>query len=125
MVKAPVQFGEFLPGQTYVERSGTYGIALGARNTILVVAVGDLLALPGGGLANGETFEDVLQREFKEETGYRVRVLKPLGSAGQYVYARDERMHYNKLCQFFMVELIGDPGVVGMSHSLLNKPLLC
>ena len=111
MVDTPVQFGEFVPGQVYVDRPGAYGIALGMQGTILVVAVGDLLVLPGGGLEKGETFEEVLEREIQEETGYLVRILKSLGSAGQYVYARDERVHFNKLCQFFEVELIGDPSI--------------
>ena len=107
----PVQFGKRDPDKTYIDRPGAYGIALEGERTLLVVAVDDLLALPGGGLLPGETFEDGLKREFREETGFPIRILRPLGAAGQYVYARDEGLHFNKLCHFFQVQLIGDRGV--------------
>ena len=83
------------------------------------MAVGDLLALPGGGLEEGETIEEGLKREFREETGYLVRVLEHIGSAGQYVYAREEQVCFNKLCHFFEVELVGGPGVaVDSDHQI-------
>lgn len=103
----PVQFGEFVSEQVYFDRPGAYGIALGKMGRILVVAVGELLALPGGGLENNETSVEGLVREFKEETGYGVRILRYVGRAGQYVYANDEQTYYNKLCRFYRVELIG------------------
>ena len=109
MVDGPVQFGELVPGQVYIDRPGAYGIAICKQGSIFVVAVGDLLALPGGGLEKGETSEEGLTREFQEETGYRICILNYLGSAGQYVYAREEQLHFNKLCRFFQVELIGEP----------------
>lgn len=51
----------------------------------------DLFALPGGHVENGETVEDAVVREVKEETGLDVRVGKLLG-----VYSapdRDPRGH--------------------------------
>lgn len=107
VVGDPVQFGEFVSEQIYYDRPGAYGIALGELDRIFVVAVGDLLALPGGALENDEISEEGLVREFKEETGYGVRILRYVGFAGQYVYASDEQTYYNKLCRFYQVELIG------------------
>lgn len=112
MVDGPVQFGELVPGRVYIDRPGVYGIAICKQGSILVVAVGGLLALPGGGLEKGETSEECLTREFQEETGYRIRISNYLGSAGQYVYAREEQIHFNKRCRFFQVELIGEPRLV-------------
>ena len=109
MVAYPVQFGERVQGHVYIDRPGAYGIALSMQRNILVVAVENLLALPGGGIEKGETSEEGLAWEFQEETGYRVEILNYLGSAGQYVYAREEQIHFNKLCEFYEVELIGEP----------------
>ncbi len=109
MVDSLVQFGELVSGQVYVDRPSAYGIARCGQGSILVVAVGNLLALPGGGFQKSETSEEGLAREFQEETGYGVRILNYLGSAGQFVYAREEQIYFNKLCQFFEVELIGEP----------------
>ena len=81
-----------------------------AQGRVLVVAMGALLALPGGGLEQGETSEDGLKREFREETGYDIHILAELGLAGQYVYARQERTYYNKLCRFYRVALTARPG---------------
>ena len=103
----PPQFGKCVPGESYCERPGAYGIAIDQQGRVLVVAVGDLLALPGGGLEQGEPSEDGLKREFREETGYDIRILAELGLAGQYVYARQEDTYYNKLCRFYRVDLIG------------------
>lgn len=46
---------------------------------ILAVRNGDYLMLPGGLLESGESFEDAVEREVKEETGLEVEVLKEIG----------------------------------------------
>ena len=46
---------------------------------ILAVRNGDYLMLPGGLLERGESFEDAVEREVKEETGLEVEVLKEIG----------------------------------------------
>ena len=120
MDRCSPQFGDFSPGQVHHERPGAYGIAIGDHGLLLVVTVGDLVALPGGGLEPNETFEEGLLREFREETGYRVGLLECVGQAGQYVYARKEQTHYNKICRFYRVALMG-----GQERRLESDHHLC
>ena len=105
MVAYPVQFGERVQGHVYIDRPGAYGIALSMQRNILVVAVENLLAFPGGGIEKGETSEEGLAWEFQEETGYRVEILNYLVVAVENLLA----LPFNKLCEFYEVELIGEP----------------
>ncbi len=112
MAQSAKQFGLAVSGALYVDRPGAYGIAFNGEGSILVVTVDETYTLPGGGLEPSETPEEGLMREFLEETGYRIRILRPLGTARQYVFAQAERIYFNKLCHFFQVALIGDRGAV-------------
>ena len=102
----PLQFGQRIAGIRYQDRPGAYGLALGT-NGLLVVSVGELFALPGGGLEADESFEEALVREYREETGYQVRIRTDLGIAHQYVHSANEQAYYNKICRFYRVELVG------------------
>ncbi len=112
MAQIAKQFGLAVSGALYVDRPGAYGIAVNGEGSILAVTLEGTYALPGGGLEPSETPEEGLMREFLEETGYRIRILRPLSTARQYVFARAEQIYFNKLCQFFQVALIGDRGPV-------------
>jgi 8-oxo-dGTP diphosphatase len=50
------------------------------RIAILHVTKGGYYKLPGGGLEEGESIEEALEREVMEETGCRIRVICDLGS---------------------------------------------
>ena len=118
MAQSAKQFGLPVSGALYVDRPGAYGIAVNGEGSILAVTVEGTYALPGGGLEPSETPEEGLMREFLEETGYRIRILQPLGTARQYVFAQAEQIYFNKLCHFFQVALIGHRGPVSETDHL-------
>lgn len=64
---------------------------------------------PKGSLQKGETAQAACVREFREETGYSVRVQKPLGQTAYSFIGRDG-IHYQKTVQYFLVTQ--EPGSV-------------
>ncbi len=56
---------------------------------------------PGGGLESGETFEECVIREVREETGNVVKILRPFINVNEYFY---EKVYESK---YFVCEVIG------------------
>ncbi|MEM1452278.1 MAG: NUDIX domain-containing protein [Planctomycetota bacterium] len=99
------EFGERTPGVHYVDRPGAYGVAFDEerrRVCVLRSHQGDFL--PGGGAHAGESEEDTLRREVREECGRAVEVVRRVGFALQYV--EDARgQHIAKRCSFYELRL--------------------
>lgn len=89
------------PGAPVTERPGAYAVLVDADWRVAIVSTGGPDAwLPGGGLEGEETPEQALHRELREETGFRVEIVRPLGLAGQYVLHRGR--WWNKLCHLWV-----------------------
>lgn len=56
---------------------------------------------PGGGLEDGETHEECVEREVLEETGYIVKAVKPFVTVNEYCYDTLYISHY------FICEITG------------------
>jgi len=69
--------------------------------------------LPGGWLARGEDPAQTAEREFFEETGLRVRAVRPL----LIERAPDMRAHMDVV---YLCELDGHPQAIRLSHELLG-----
>ena len=65
---------------------------------------GEYFALPGGGQRPGETLEEALIREVREETGYTVKPLR-LGALYERISLSKEEMTGHKLYFVFVCEL--------------------
>ena len=81
-----------------------------------------MIGLPGGGSLPGETPEETLRREVREELARSVRLVRKLGDATQFFYAADEHCHYKMLGAFFLAEFPDEPNGQG-EHELFWLPV--
>ena len=81
-----------------------------------------MIGLPGGGSLPGETPEDTLVREVREELARSVRLVRRIGEATQFFYAAAEDCHYKMLGVFFLAEFPDEPNGQG-EHELFWLPL--
>ncbi len=100
-----ITFGEIEPGRFYTPRRGAYALILAAPARLLVIEQRGELILPGGGLDPGESEEQALVRELREETGHAVEVGARLGAAREFAFEPDYDSHFEKLCAFFLARL--------------------
>lgn len=104
-------FGEKLNGVNYIDRTGVYGIAINDEGKIATIKTPTGYFLPGGGIENGETHKECLEREFIEETGYEVVMGGYIGKASIY--------HISKTNQY--LHGIGYSHFVNLENKTSNK----
>jgi 8-oxo-dGTP diphosphatase len=97
--KVPV-FGARSAPEAYVIRPGAYGLVEDDRGRLAVARTPQGLYLPGGGIEAGETPEEAVVREVREECGLGVRLGAWTARAVQFCYSVSDRAHYEKLCTF-------------------------
>jgi 8-oxo-dGTP diphosphatase len=83
----PPAFGTRVPGARYEPRPAAYGVVRDARGRIAVVASDGKCFLPGGGCRSGESPQQALRREVREECGCGASIQAQLGRAVQYFTA--------------------------------------
>ncbi|MCC7046390.1 MAG: NUDIX domain-containing protein [Alphaproteobacteria bacterium] len=115
----PPQFGAPSPGRTHLPRPGAYAVVFDRDGRLLVVEEDGRLYLPGGGIDPGESPEQGLVREFREETGYEIVIRTEIGRASEYVADETPNTAFNKHCIFFTVRLAGGTGVPAIAS---NRP---
>lgn len=111
MTAPALQFGRADPGVAYLERHATFGILVrdGRIATVRVTRDVPYHDLPGGAVEGGETEEQALVREFREETGLTIRPLERLLDAGQY-FRKSDGAPVNNFGGLWTVELVShDP----------------
>lgn len=119
MVEPSREFGDVVPGVTYVRRSGGYAVICDTGNEVAVVSTRQGLFLPGGGQEDAETPEQAAVREAYEECGLRIRLRSRLGTADELVFAADEATYYRKRCTFFSAEVVRQEGRGEADHQLI------
>ena len=118
-----VTFGSPLEGVQYTERPAAYAVVGGENGTVAAVqGTTGMIGLPGGGSLPGESPEETLVREVREELARNVRLVRRIGQATQFFYAADEDCYYKMLGVFFLAEFPDEPNGKG-EHELFWLPL--
>jgi 8-oxo-dGTP diphosphatase len=112
-------FGQRDPGHDYVRRPSVYTLLHDAAGNVAVVRTPRGCYLPGGGAEKGETPQQTVERETREECGFVLRVHSRLGSAIQFCYSEDERAYFEKICDFLSAEIVGVTTPTESDHEVL------
>ena len=99
-------FGSLNPAIEYKPRQAAYAVITDPKGRIATVKANSGYFLPGGGSLAGETAEQTIKREVKEELGREVRIVSQIGEAVQYFYA--DGQHYRMEAIFFAAEFISE-----------------
>ena len=78
-------FGEKLAGIEYTNRLGVYGIVINNEGKVATIKTSAGYFLPGGGVENGESYGQCLEREFLEETGYKIVIADFVGNSSSSI----------------------------------------
>lgn len=108
-------FGSSVDGVAYEKRPAAYVVVTGTEGRIAAVGAKGAYFLPGGGTLKGETPEETVIREVREELARSVRIISEIGRAVQYFFA-DER-HYRMQAVFFAARFTSEPTGIG-EHQL-------
>ena len=91
------------------QRVAAYGVCINENDEILlarfIASEGRQWILPGGGLDHGEHPYDAVIREFEEETGYEVEVLRLLGIDSEL--REEPNRDYHALRIMYEVRIVG------------------
>ncbi len=114
------EFGDKVPGKVYVPRPGAYGLIYDDRGRVAVMENPRGCFLPGGGTEAGETPEETLIREVREECGFRIEVGRRIGEAAEYRDTPGHDYAIRKDCVFFAATVTSAGGAATEpGHTLL------
>lgn len=103
-----IQFGNRIQPFEYFDRPGAYAVICNDKNEIGVVENNGLYFLPGGGIENGESQNETVLREVREETGIEVEIERFLGCANEYQISFNKTMKSNQIGYFFKCKRVAD-----------------
>ncbi|WP_186430416.1 NUDIX domain-containing protein [Clostridium sp. BSD9I1] len=97
-------FGKKLDGVGYIDRIAVYGIVTDGEGKVAVIKTPAGYFLPGGGMENEETHKECIEREFIEETGYKIEIQKFIGRASLYHISKTKQ-YLRGIGYFYIVSL--------------------
>jgi len=112
-------FGNRSPATTYELRRGGYGLIWNEAGELAVVVTTAGAFLPGGGQEAGESPQQALRREAREECGLVIEVGEFIAIADEFVISLREGKTFQKRCTFFNATVAGPPvAAVECDHEL-------
>ena len=108
MERSPPPFGTKLPGVEYQPRPGAYALVFDPAGRVAIVHEEDDWYLPGGGIEAGETPEQALLREVREECACGVSIVQLFGDAIEFLATRSGR-HLEVQARYFHASFVGTP----------------
>ena len=93
-----------------VMRVGVYGVLINKGKVLLSREwrqLGDGYDFPGGGMNIDENISQALIREFKEETGIKIKTDKIIGCESNFYYAIDRKVYWNNVQIYYTVKTAG------------------
>jgi 8-oxo-dGTP diphosphatase len=102
-----------------VLRPSAYALVRNSAGELAIVRSAKGCFLPGGGIENGETPEQTIQRESREECGLALEPVRLLGRAVEYVYSPAEKTCFEKPSTFFEADLTAVGTAQELDHELV------
>jgi 8-oxo-dGTP diphosphatase len=112
-------FGTRVPNVDYRYRPSAYALVINQNRKIAVVRTPVACYLPGGGMECGETPEQTVEREGREEGGFVLRSRAHLGRAMEICYSVEEGLYFEKDSYFIEAEVVGQATQTELDHHLL------
>jgi len=112
-------FGTRVSGCPYIARPSAYAVVRNDSGAIAVVRTPKGHYLPGGGMEHGESPEQTICRETREETGLILEPQSLLGNAIEIVYSAEEGACFEKRCSFVQAKVVGQVSLREADHELI------
>jgi len=111
-------FGTRVAGAIYRHRPSAYALVRNDAGLFAVVRTPVACYLPGGGMEPGETPEQTVVREGREECGFVLKPLAQLGRAMEICYSSEEGEYFEKDSFFIEAVIVGHEAPTELDHEL-------
>lgn len=106
-------------GALYRRRPSAYALVRNELGLFAVVRTPVACYLPGGGMERGETPEETVVREAREECGFVVKPLAQIGRAMEICYSCEEGEYFEKDSFFVEAVITGRAFQTDLDHVLI------
>lgn len=103
-------------------RPSAYAILEDGQGNVATVLTPFGTLLPGGGIEAGETPEQAIVREAREECGLVIKPGREIARAVQLIYSRSEGVYFEKPTVFLHAVLEGETTATEDDHELVWLP---
>lgn len=104
--------------KSYTVRTAVRAIVFDKDNNVALLSVSNknYYKLPGGGVEEGESIQEALQRECQEELGCNIEIISELGELVEY----RKQFNLKQISPCYIAKVIGDKGVPSFTEEELK-----